>query len=175
MDNWQIEPLDKSHQRGEFCCGKAPLDDFLKLQVSQYRKRRLGQTYVLVQTGQKKVCGYYTLASSSVPFQALPDDVAKKLPKHPVPVILLGRLAVDSSFRGQRLGEHLLMDALAKSAKISQQIGVCAVEVDALDEEAKAFYLKYSFLPLLDRELHLFLPMKTIEQEFLSDIEGVED
>src|SRR5437870_4109190 len=67
MSEWHIEPLDRSHQRGEFCCGKAPLDEFLRSLVSQYEKRKLGKTYVAVQPNEKKVCGYYTLASGSIP------------------------------------------------------------------------------------------------------------
>src|SRR5438874_470174 len=94
MADWQIEHLDSTHQRQEFVCGKPPLDDFLKSLVSQYEKRNLGRTYVAVRPGEKQVCGYYTLASGSVPFAHIPAKAAKKLPKHPVPVALLGRLAV---------------------------------------------------------------------------------
>src|SRR6516165_6128844 len=109
MGNWQISPLDRSHQRGEFCCGKAPLDEFIRSLVSQYEKRKLGRTYVAILPGDRKVQGYYTLSSGAVPFQNLPSHTAKKLPKHPVPVALLGRLAVDKSAQGRGLGEELLM------------------------------------------------------------------
>jgi GNAT superfamily N-acetyltransferase len=163
MGEWQIEPLDRSHQRGDFCCGKAPLDDFLRSLVSQYDKRKLGRTYVAVLPSDKKVSGYYTLASGSIPFQNLPPPIAKKLPKHPVPVALLGRLAVDRAVQGRHLGEELLIDALRRCLELSDQLGIFAVEVMAIDPEAKHFYLRYGFVPLLDNDLHLFLPMKTIE------------
>src|SRR5438309_2342147 len=104
-DSWSIEPLKATHERGEFCCGKAPLDEFLRTLVSQYEKRNVGRTFVAVAQGENRVCGYYTLAAASVEFGHLPEDLAKKLPKHPVPVAHLGRLAVDKSAQGKRLGE----------------------------------------------------------------------
>jgi GNAT superfamily N-acetyltransferase len=161
MADWQIEPLDALHQREEFCCGKAPLDEFLRTLVSQYQKRRLGRTYVAVRPNEKRVLGYYTLASGAIPFQNLPPKTAKRLPRHPVPVALLGRLAVDQVAQGQRLGETLLMDALRRCLGLSDQMGLFAVEVLALDEDARRFYEKYGFEPLQDNELHLFLSLKT--------------
>jgi GNAT superfamily N-acetyltransferase len=165
MGNWQISPLDRSHQRGEFCCGKAPLDEFIRSLVSQYEKRKLGRTYVAILPGDRKVQGYYTLSSGAVPFQNLPSHTAKKLPKHPVPVALLGRLAVDKSAQGRGLGEELLMDALRRCLELSDKLGIFAVEVMAMDAEAKRFYLKYGFVSLVDNDLHLFLPVKTIADQ----------
>jgi GNAT superfamily N-acetyltransferase len=165
MAEWQIEPLDGSHRREEFSCGKAPLDEFLRSLVSQYEKRKLGRTYVAVLPGDKKVHGYYALASGAVPFQQLPSHTAKRLPKHPVPVALLGRLAVDKAAQGRGLGEELLMHALRCCLDLSDKLGIFAVEVMAIDAGAKRFYLKYGFVPLLDNDLHLYLAMKTIEDE----------
>lgn len=161
---WQIERLKNTHERGEFSCGNPPLDDFLRLRVSQYEKRRLGRTYVAVFPGETNVAGYYTLSAGAIPFANLPSDAAKRLPKHPVPVILLARLAVDQKARGQGLGKALLQDALRHCLEISEQLGLYAVEVLAIDAEAKGFYSKYGFVPLADNDLHLFLPIKTIEK-----------
>jgi GNAT superfamily N-acetyltransferase len=105
--------------------------------------------------------GYYTIASGAVPFLNLPAPSARKLPRHPVPVILLARLAVDHSAQGQKLGESLL-DALGRSLTLAEALGIHAVEVGAIDQQAKAFYQKYGFQPLLDAELHLYLPVATI-------------
>lgn len=163
MDDWRIEPLTASHQRGEFCCGKAPLDDFLRSLVNQYEKRKLGRTYVAVAGSDWRVHGYYTLASGAVAFEHAPAAVARKLPRHPVPVVLIGRLAVDRATQGQRLGERLLTDALGRCLELSRGVGVFAVEVLAIDAEAKRFYQKYGFVSLLDNALHLYLPLKTIE------------
>lgn len=163
MSEWRIELLRDSHERGEFSCGKAALDGFLRLRASQYERRRLGRTYVALFPGAATVAGYYTLAAGAIAIANLPPETAKRLPKHPVPVILLGRLAVDQKARGQGLGRALLRDALRRSLELSEQLGLFAVEVLAIDSEAKEFYTKYGFVPLADNELHLFLPIKTIE------------
>jgi GNAT superfamily N-acetyltransferase len=166
MSEWRFEQLDSSHERGEFCCGKAPLDDFLRHYASQYAKRGVGRTYVAVRPTGKRVWGYYTLAAGSVAFEQLPAAAAKKLPKHPVPVALLGRLAVDQGVQGQGLGGMLLTDALKRCLGALAHIGIHAVEVLAIDQQAKQFYLKYGFVPLLDDEHHLYLPMRTVEKLF---------
>ena len=166
MTEWKIEPLEKAHERGEFTCGKGPLDTFLRTLVSQYEKRRLGRTYVAVRPGEKRVLGYYTLASGAVSFKNLPAEATRKLPRHPVPVILLARLAVDQSVQGQELGGFLIADALRRCLALAGQLGVHAVEVDAIDEEARAFYQRYGFISLQDDPLHLFLPMGTVEDTF---------
>jgi len=161
---WRIEPLRSSHERGEFSCGKAPLDDFLRLRATQYEKRRLGRTYVALFPGATTVAGYYTLAPGAIAIANMPAQSAKRLPKHPVPVILLGRLAVDQKARGQGLGKALLRDALRRSLSLSEQLGLFAVEVLAIDAGAKEFYAKYGFVPLADNDLHPFMPIKTIEE-----------
>jgi GNAT superfamily N-acetyltransferase len=160
---WRIEQLRASHDRGEFSCGKPPLDDFLRLRSSQYEKRRLGRTYVALFPGANMVAGYYTLAAGAIAVADLPPEAAKWLRKHPVPVLLLGRLAVDQKARGQGLGRALLRDALLRTLDLSEKLGVFAVEVLAIDADARDFYRKYGFVSLADNDLHLFLSMKTIE------------
>jgi len=161
---WVVEPFGKQHERDSFSCGKAPLDEFLRTRVSTYAKRRLGQTFVAVPTGGTRVLGYYTLAAGAVSFEHIPAGASKKLPKHPVPVVLLARLAVDGSAQGTGLGEGLLLDALQRALDLSGRLGVYAIEVDAIDDAAAAFYRKYGFTPLLDDPLHLYLPIATVEQ-----------
>jgi GNAT superfamily N-acetyltransferase len=158
-----VEPFGKHHDRSAFSCGRPALDDFIRARVSQYEKRRLGKTFVAVPPGESRVVGYYTLAAGAVVYEHLPTNASKKLPKHPVPVVLLARLAVDQSFQGKGLGERLLLDALQRSLDLSAGLGVHAVEVDALDDAAAAFYRKYGFTPLLDDPLHLYLPIVTVE------------
>jgi GNAT superfamily N-acetyltransferase len=165
MDEFKVERWNRAkHQRDDFCCGKPPLDDFLRSLPSQYEKRKIGTTYVLVKTGDPRVMGYYTLASGSVPFESLPAKIAKKLPMHPLPVVLLARLAVDQSVRGRGLGSQLLFDALHRVYDLSKNLGIYAVEVDAIDTEAQAFYRKFGFQSFLDKPLHLYLPIATIEK-----------
>lgn len=162
----RIERLDRTHARERFECGQPSLDRFIKELVSQYEKRNLGRTYVAVRGDDRRVLGYYTLSSGALAFQSLPAQAAKKLPKHPVPVVLLARLAVDRSEQGKRLGERLLVDALVRAVVLSGSVGVHAVVVDAIDERARAFYEKYGFMPLLDGELRLFLSVATIASAF---------
>src|SRR5262249_42656456 len=139
---------------------------FLCALASQYEKRRLGRTFVAVEQGQARVAGYYTLAAGSIDIGAVPEADRKKLPKHPVPTVHMGRLAVDLSCRGQPLGETLLFHALRTSLTISRLAGAFAVDLLAIDEDARAFYLKYGFLALEDNPSHLYLPMKTVETLF---------
>jgi hypothetical protein len=126
MDDWVIEGLKPSHQRAEFACGKASLDVFLRKLVSQYEKRRLGRTFVATEPGQARVAGYYTLAAGSFAESRLPAEQRKHLPKHPVPTIHLGRLAVDTAYRGRRLGETLLIHALRAALALSEKLGAFA-------------------------------------------------
>ncbi|MDB5343665.1 MAG: acetyltransferase [Schlesneria sp.] len=162
MLDWMIEQFSAEHDRSAFSCGKQALDDFIRTRVSQYEKRRLGKTFVAVAAGEKRVIGYYTLAASAVSFANLPTGASRKLPKHPIPVVLLARLAVDQSAQGKRLGEGLLLDALQRTLDLSSDLGIHAVEVDALDDAAAAFYRKYGFSSLIDDPLHLYLPIATI-------------
>jgi GNAT superfamily N-acetyltransferase len=164
MGDWLIERLDKTHQRAEFRCGQASLDDFLRTLVSQYEKRNLGRTYVAVRRGEKRVYGYYTLASATLSVPDLPGHGARKLPRHPIPAILLARLAVDRTTQGQGLGAFLLIDALKRCLELAEQLGVHAVAVDAIDQQASKFYQKYGFVPLLDSPLHLHFPVATIQK-----------
>ncbi len=164
MADWVIEPLNKLHHRATFSCGQSSLDDFLRDRVTQYEKRKLGKTFVVVMAGEKQVLGYYTLAAGAIAFQNLPPEVSRKLPKHPVPSILLARLAVDSSAKGKGLGAVLLFDALSRVADVATNLGVYAVEVDAIDESAASFYAKHGFIALADAPLHLFMPIAILEK-----------
>ena len=164
MTDWVIERLGDAHDRGAFDCGQSALGDFLRTRASQYERKNVGRTYVAVRPGDKRVLGYYTLALGAVEFAHLPPAVAKKLPKHPVPVVLLGRLAVDRPEQGKGLGEALLFDALDRCLAIAEQAGAFAVEVLAIDDAAGAFYQRYGFRTLLDQPRHLFLPLATIRQ-----------
>jgi predicted N-acetyltransferase YhbS len=123
---------------------------------------------VAVTIGGADVLGYFTLAASAISFEQMPEASSRKLPKHPVPVVLLARLAVDQSTQGMRLGEGLLLDALERSLALSAKMGIHAVEVDAIDDEAASFYRKYGFSPLVDHSLHLFLPIATVGKLFES-------
>jgi GNAT superfamily N-acetyltransferase len=168
----QIERLTRSHDRNAFGCGEPPLNNYLQRLALQNDERGIGRTFVAVVAGETHIKGYYTLATGKVIFENMPET--KKLPpRMPVPVVLLGRLAVDNGSKGSGLGRLLLMHALWRSQQIAAHAGVYAVEVDALHEQAAKFYLKYGFTPLLDDPLHLYLSMKTVEALNL-DFDGTE-
>jgi GNAT superfamily N-acetyltransferase len=168
VPDWIVEPLDRTHERATFSRGSASLDDFLRTLVSQYEKRRLGRTYVAVEADNRRVLGYYTLASGAISFASIPTKVAKKLPRHPVPVILLARLAVHVDVQGRGLGRHLLVDAMRRCLALGDRLGVHALEVEAIDDDARRFYEKYGFIPLADDVRHLYLPLATVKQCFRS-------
>jgi len=161
---WRIEPLSSGHERESFSCGKPSLDEYLKQYAMQNQRKNVGRTFVAVRPGSAGILGYYTLSTASVAFANLPIEQRKGLPRYPVPVVHLGRLAVAREAQGQGLGRFLLVDALRRTQRVSSELGVCGIEVYALDHEAKAFYLKYGFIALADDKFHLYLPMTTIQQ-----------
>ena len=114
--------------------------------------------------GSHEVHGYYALSAGAVAFDHVPRDLRKRLPRYPVPVAHLGRLAVNRSAAGQGLGEHLLMDALARTLRAADEIGIHAVEVVAINDAARAYCLKYGFLALADDRHHLYLPIATVKK-----------
>lgn len=164
-----IEPLGPRHDRAAFSCGNQQLDSYLQRQAGQELKKRAAVPFVIT-PDQKTIAGFYTLSQYAVDLGELPQEVSKKMPRYPmVSATLLGRLAVSERFRGQRLGERLLMDALHRALLSSKQIASAAVIVDAKDDQAVAFYRKYGFIDLPKIEKRLFLPMGTIAQLFSED------
>lgn len=165
-DDFRVEPLGKAHDRAAFSCGIEALDNYLRKQASQDVAKRVAICFVLTPDG-KTIAGFYTLSQYSVDLEKLPEEIARRLPKYPeVPTTLLGRLAVNEQFRGQGLGEYLLLDALRRSLDQSRHVASAAVVVDAKDEAARRFYQHFGFLALPDTPNRLFLPMKTIEELF---------
>lgn len=153
-----IERLSSHHDRRDFDCGVAELYSYLVKYSGQHERKGIGRTYVATEE-DARVLGYYTISSSGVAF-----DVPKKLPRHPIPVALIGRLAVDITARRRKLGETLLIHALRSAQRASRIVGIYALVVNALDESARNFYMKYGFEELIDDRLHLYLPMKTIDR-----------
>jgi GNAT superfamily N-acetyltransferase len=160
-----IAPLNPTHDRTSFQCGVAALDRYFKKQAKQDSKRRISRTFVATKPeNQKLVIGYYTLSTLSIELNQLPKKLARKLPKHPVPAALIGRLAVSHAAQGQGVGKMLLADAIKRTLAVSDQIAIYALVVDAIDDNAKAFYEKFGFTRIGDDSPRLFLPLKTITQ-----------
>jgi len=160
-----ITSLEKKHDKEKFQCGIEALDNYLKIQASQDAKKNAAVTYVLTTESSEQVFGYYTLSSMGIFPGELPDELIKKLPRYPMlPGILLGRLAVDASGQGKKIGVYLLLDALKRSLSVSDQIGIVAIIVDAKNENAAMFYKKYGFIELPGNPFRLFLPLNTVRK-----------
>ena len=161
--DFAIELLGKQHKRENFDCGEESLNQFLKKYARQNHEKGFGRTFVAVLPNQSEVLGYYTISAGSVSFEIVPE----KLPRYPIPTAHLGRLATDVQMRGQGLGELLLIDALERTVLVAEKVGIYAVELFALTEGAKNFYLKYGFISLEDDDKHLYLPIETLRKSGL--------
>lgn len=156
MSGFRIEPLD-GRDRKAFTCGSPPLDRYFHEQVSQDVKRRIASCFVAIDA-QEQIAGFYTLAATSVAFDKLPAQRAKKLPRYPVvPAVLLGRLAVAQICQGQRLGMALLADAVMRSTR--SDVAAHLMVVDAKDEAAVRFYEHFGFQRLGDEPLRLVMAL----------------
>lgn len=161
--NLQITALNSSHDRKHFDCGEPSLNDYFKRFASQDTKRRVNKVFVATDPDNaNKVCGFYGLSAGTLDAALLTPELRRKLPKYPVPVALLTRLAVDRSYQGQGLGSVLLADALQRVVQASEILAVYAVVVDALNDVAARFYRQFEFIPLSSQPLKLFIPLDTV-------------
>ncbi|WCT14438.1 GNAT family N-acetyltransferase [Mucilaginibacter jinjuensis] len=163
--SYPIFPLKSEFNKKDFNCGKDMLDNYIQKKAGQDLKRRLSAVFAMVD--DSRVIAYYTLSSTSISRDLVPEETQKKMPPsyHDLPATLLGRLAVDQNYKGQRLGEYLLMDALKKAFDTSEKhIGSMALIVDPLDDDAEAFYAKYDFIKLDSGKM--FLTMQNIAALF---------
>lgn len=163
---WSFLPLSRGCDRQNFDCGKPALNQYLKVSANQHQKSNISRTIVAVPTpDSKEIAGYHTLNASKIAIKSLPEISKKRLPKNlDIPSIKIGQLAVDRRYAGQRLGEELLMNALYRCYTTSTQLAVHSVVVDAYDDDARRFWLRYQFIPFADQSKSLFLPIKTVKQ-----------
>lgn len=136
-------PLTTAHQLSDFACGEASLDDWLKRRALSNQLSGASRCFVVADK-QNKVRGYYAMAAGAVAHQLTTGNVRRNMPD-PIPVLVLGRLAVDREAQGIKLGAALLQDAVNRALLVSQNTGVRALLVHALNERAKAFYEYYGF------------------------------
>ena len=160
---FSVVPLSKSHVREDFYSGSEALDRYFSSQVGQDIKRNITKCFVAIDNDKQKIAGYYTLSAAQIPLPGLPGEITRKLPRYDaVPASRIGRLAVDRNYQGKRIGSALLADALIRSSNSS--MAVYALLVEAKDEQAEAFYLRYGFIPCIGLLHTLFLPLKTISK-----------
>jgi GNAT superfamily N-acetyltransferase len=161
--NLIIEPLNTTHDRPSFYCGVEMLDHYLQRQAGQDVKRHISRVFVAAETDHpKKVVGYYTLSSLSIELNQLPEELFRKLPKYPIPAVLIGRLAVSQSAQGKGAGKMLLADAVKRVLVVSDEIAIYAIVVDAINRDAQKFYESFGFTLLRDESHRLFLAIKSI-------------
>jgi GNAT superfamily N-acetyltransferase len=159
----KVEALSAEHDVSRFDCGThESLNDWLKRFALLNQTNESARTYVIHRNGS--VIGYYSIAAGSVLAEEVPSRVSKGLARHPIPVILIARLAIDMHEKGAGLGKALLKDALIRIAYAADIVGARAVLVHAIDESAKKFYLHFNFEPSPIHELQLMLLMKDLRK-----------
>ena len=161
----RIEPLGNHHDRAAFSCGKRTFDAYIHRQAAQDIRRGVAKVFVAALDDPASNAGFYSLSPTALQARSLPSKLARKLPRHPLPAALIGRLAVDQRHQGRGLGKYLLMDALARTVAASASIGIYAVVVDALDENVREFYEIYGFKRFPDAPNRLFIPLETIDSQ----------
>ncbi|MBI1329770.1 MAG: GNAT family N-acetyltransferase [Alphaproteobacteria bacterium] len=159
MSSFRIEPLG-DRDRKSFDSGSDALNRYFRDQVGQDIRRRVASCFVAIETSGD-IAGFYTLAASSLAFDALPVAHSKKLPRYPViPAVLLGRLAVSRTHQGKGLGAALLADALLRVAQ--NDIAAYAMIVDAIDDDAMSFYEHFGFVRL-EAPMRLIYPLANLK------------
>ena len=159
----RIEEITQQHNRKAFDCGVTELNQFLQQQARQKTTKHISKTYVAcLDSVPAEIIGYHTLTGYSVTTPPTHKDY-KKYP-HPLSAVKLARLAVDRSQQGQRLGEHLLIDAIYRTVLVAQQISAIGLFVDPMTPQVVPFYHQYDFLPVNPDDpsrLEMWLPIKT--------------
>ncbi|HBQ1687371.1 TPA: GNAT family N-acetyltransferase [Klebsiella aerogenes] len=151
-------PLSSHHQIAEFCCGETVLDQWLKQRGLKNQAQGAARTLVVCKEESHQVVGFYSLATGSVNHTEATGGLRRNMPD-PIPVIILARLAIDCAYHGQGLGADLLHDALLRSYRVAENVGVRALMVHALTDSAKRFYLHHGFKASTTQERTLFLAL----------------
>lgn len=156
-----VRKLTPADQVEAFDCGQSALNQFLQRYALLNQQANSAQTYVCCQG--RVVVGFYSLAVGSVEPGSAPSRVLKGLARHPVPVMILARLAVDLGHQGKGLGRALLKDALLRTAQAADIAGIRCLLVHAKDDVARQWYLSWEFEPSPTDPYHLFLMLKDLK------------
>ncbi len=154
------EPLTDDHLIDDFASGAPTLDTWLKRKARANQASGASRTYVLCRG--RRVVGYYALAAGSVGHDLAPRKMRQNMPD-PIPVIVLGRLAIDATEQGNGLGRALLRDAVLRITAAAHEVGIAAILVHALNDRAKAFYLEAGFTDTVAEPMTLFLRIKDVK------------
>lgn len=153
-------PLQKGHDTSQFDCGRDPLNAFIRRYALANQTNNSARTFVVLDGD--RVVGYYSLAAGAVAYEEAPSRMAKGLARHPIPVVLMARFAVDLGAQGQGLGRALFKDALKRALAASREIAARAFVVHAKDDAAKAFYERVEMEAFPGNPYHLSLLMKDV-------------
>jgi len=158
----RVEKLSPDHDLDGFDCGSEELNRFLVRFAVASQRAGAAQTYVAV--SGSSIVGYYSLAVGEVAYQGAPDRLSKGLARHPIPIMLLARLAVSSTWQGRGLGAGLLKDAMRRTLQAADIAGIRAFAVHAKDERARDFYSHFGFVPSPTDPMHLYLLIKDVKR-----------
>ena len=161
MTPLRVEKLQRTHAVEGFNCGKEALTRFLLRYALQNQQAGASQTYVAI-AGDTEIAGYYTLVVGQVSYEHAPERLTKGLARHPVPIMLLARLAISERWQGKGLGSGLLKDAMMRTLQAAEIAGIRAFAVHAKDDQAKAFYERFNFVPSPTDPYHLYLLLKDV-------------
>lgn len=168
-----VELNKAKHDRSTFDCGEKDLNIFLQTQALKHMKVGISKTMVLTDTteitnNKSQITAFYTIAPSTIERRSLPTNLAKKLPNYPVPVFLIGQLAINKEYQGKGLGKITLIKALEYLWKVNAQMAAYAIIVDCLNNDVEAFYKKYGFnvLGKFNNMTRMYISMKSIDSLF---------
>ena len=161
MTNFRIEKLSRMHAVEGFDCGQDALNRFLNRFAFSSQQANASQTYIGL--ADDAVIGFYTLVVSEIAYEGAPERLKKGLARHPVPLMLLARLAVSSAWKGQGVGAGLLKDAMLRTMQAADIVGIRAIAAHAKDDAARAFYEHFGFVPSPVDPLHLFVLTKDLQ------------
>ncbi len=159
-DVLHIDKLQRTHEIETFDCGQPELNRFLIRHALQAQQANSSQTYVGL--SGKTVIGFYTIVAGEARHAGAPERVAKGMPRYPIPLLVLARLAVHNEWQGRGIGAGLLLDALGRALQVADIVGARALAVHAKDDFAASFYQHFGFMPSPTDKKHLFLLIKDI-------------
>ncbi len=162
MTTFTIEKLSRHHAVEDFNCGEEALNRFLVRYALVSQKSNASQTYIALRN--EEVVGYYSLTVGQVAYHDAPERLTKGLAAHPVPIMLLARLAVKVSWQGKGLGAGLLKDAMLRTVQAADIAGIRAFAVHAKNESARNFYKYFDFISSPVDPFHLFILIKDIKR-----------
>lgn len=158
----RIEKLRRDHRIDTFDCGQEELNSWLRKHALQNQRANAAQTYVGL--AGNVVIGYYSLAVGQIEYVEAPKRLRKGLARHPVPMMLLARLAVQKDWQKKGVGRALLRDAVLRTLQAAGIAGIRALAVHAKDEEARRYYEQFDFVASPTDPLHLFVLLKDIHK-----------